>query len=207
MAEIKLSSRKTPAVKTTIPVVSKRTQSIVFFSGVPKQFSEREIRTFFGQFGKICKLRLSRSKKTAGSKGYGYIQFEFPEIAKIVSEATNNHIIAGKAIVVQHMDPESVWPELFKGHNRTFRDLRPSREAIRRKRHNKSTHETMSLSKIEKDSKRAAKLAEMGIEYEFTRKVAGEELKPVEEPTPTPTVEDAVPARPKRACRAAKKTH
>jgi nucleolar protein 15 len=191
-------------MKTTAPLIPKKKQSVVFFSKVPKEFSEKEIRAFFGQFGKILKLRLARSKRTAGSKGYGYIQFEMPEIAKIVAEATNNHFIAGNPITVEHMNPESVWPELFKGHNKKFRDLRPIWEAARRKKHNITTHETMNIAKIEKDTQRASKLAELGIEYDFSRKIIGEEQKKVEEPEQV--VEVPKPSRPTRACRAAKKT-
>jgi|LauGreDrversion4_2_1035121.scaffolds.fasta_scaffold132022_1 nucleolar protein 15 len=166
--ETRLSSRKTPE-KDTSKATSKKNLAVVKVSSIPQEFSEKEVRAFFGQFGTIFKLRLSRSKRTARSKGYAFIQFEMPEVAKIVAEATNNYFIAGKPIRVQHMDPESVWPDLFKGHERVFRDLRLSRSSRLRKRHNSKSHTMADTSKIDKDSVRTNRLAEAGIEYEFTR--------------------------------------
>jgi len=189
-------------MKKSTPAIPRKKQAVVYFGRVPHEFSEKEIRVFFGQFGRILKLRLSRSKRTARSKGYGYIQYELAEVAKIVGETTNNHFIAGKPITVKHMTPESVWPKLFEGHNRKFRDVRPTLEAKRRKLHNSKTHEATGADKIDKDAKRAAKMAELGIEYDFSRKVITDDTKAViEEPKP---VEEPKLTRSTRANRAAK---
>ena len=167
--ETKLSSRKTPEKKTSSTKASKKNLAVVRVGGLPHEFSEKEVRAFFGQFGTIFKLRLSRSKRTARSKGYAFIQFELPEVAKIVADATNNYFIGGKPIRVEHMNPESVWPELFKGHDKKFRDLRPSRCASLRKGHNSKSHAFADETKIARDEARAAKLAQAGVEYEFVR--------------------------------------
>jgi len=47
---------------------------------IPHGFYEAAMGGFFGQFGKILNLRLSRSKKTGRSKGYGFIEFEDEEV-------------------------------------------------------------------------------------------------------------------------------
>ena len=167
--ETKLSSRKTPEKKIAPRKESKKTLAVLRVAGLPHEFSEKEVRAFFGQFGTIFKLRLSRSKRTARSKGYAFIQFEMPEVAKIVAEATNNYFIGGKPIRVEHMSPENVWPDLFKGHNKVFKDLRLSRGASRRKAHNSKPRGFMDESKIAGDEARAAKLAQAGVEYEFVR--------------------------------------
>jgi len=167
--ETKLSSRKTPEKKTSSTKASKKNLAVVRVGGLPHEFSEKEVRAFFGQFGTIFKLRLSRSKRTARSKGYAFIQFELPEVAKIVADATNNYFIGGKPIRVEHMDPESVWPELFNGHNRKFRDLRPSRSASLRKGHNSKAHGFVDAGKITRDEARSKKLAQAGVEYDFVR--------------------------------------
>ena len=36
---------------------------VVYVGHIPKNFQEKEMRSFFEQFGDILKLRLSRSKK------------------------------------------------------------------------------------------------------------------------------------------------
>jgi nucleolar protein 15 len=167
--ETKLSSRKTPQKKVTPKSPAKKNLAVVRASRLPHEFSEKELRAFFGQFGTIFKLRLSRSKRTARSKGYAYIQFEMPEVAKIVADATNNYFIAGKPIIVEHMDPESVWPDLFKGQERVFRDLRVVRSAKLRKGHNSKSHGFTDSDKETRDAARAKKLAEAGVEYEFVR--------------------------------------
>lgn len=167
--ETKLSSRKTPQKKVTPKTPAKKNLAVVRASRLPHEFSEKELRAFFGQFGTIFKLRLSRSKRTARSKGYAYIQFEMPEVAKIVADATNNYFIAGKPICVEHMDPDTVWPDLFKGHDRVFRDLRVLRSSKLRKGHNSKSHGFTDASKETRDVARAKKLAEAGVEYEFVR--------------------------------------
>jgi len=41
-----------------------------------KGFNEKELKGFFNQFGEVSKLRVSRSKKTARSKGYAFLEFK-----------------------------------------------------------------------------------------------------------------------------------
>lgn len=170
----KLSSRKVPASKKTTPVVprvSAKKQAVLNVSHLPPEYTEKELRAFFAQFGRVTKLRLSRSKKTARSRGYAYVQFDTPEVAKIAAEATNNYFIGGQPILVELMSHEAVLPGLFRGCSRHFTDLRPMREAINRKGHNGKTHSLLDATKLKADAARASKLAEAGIEYDFTRKV------------------------------------
>ena len=171
----KLSSRKISNKKrsnTTNPAtVSEKKKAVLHVSHLPTEYSEKEIRAFFGQFGKILKLRLSRSKKTARSRGYAYIQYEIPEIAQVAADATNNYFIGGRPILVEVMNHEAILPGLFKGANKKFKDYTLSRESVNRKGHNKKSHECFEVSKLESDEARSSKLAEAGVEYEFTRKV------------------------------------
>lgn len=44
-------------------------------------------------------VKLARSKTTARSKGYGFIQFKYSEVAEIVSETMNGYLLLGKVIV------------------------------------------------------------------------------------------------------------
>jgi nucleolar protein 15 len=171
----KLSSRKISNKKRTNPVrkdtVTDKKKSVLHVSHLPSEYSEKELRAFFGQFGKILKLRLSRSKKTARSRGYGYIQYEMPEIARLAAEATNNYFIGGKPILVEVINHEAVLPGLFRGANKKFKDFTLSRESVNRKGHNKKSHASFDSSKLEEDQVRSNRLADAGIEYDFTRKL------------------------------------
>ena len=171
VAATKLSSRKVPEKKHTAPKTPKGKQAVLHVSQLPIEYTEKELRTFFCQFGRVTKLRLSRSNKTARSRGYAYIQYELPELAKIAAEATNNYFIGGKPIRVEHMNPEAVLPELFKGCKKTKIDPRPRRFATLRKGHNSKTHSIAQEETLKKDQTRASKLAAAGIDYDFTRRV------------------------------------
>jgi hypothetical protein len=54
----------------------KKPKSATLYLGhVPHNFYEPAMRAYFGQFGEVQRLRLARSKKTARSKGYAFIEF------------------------------------------------------------------------------------------------------------------------------------
>ena len=42
---------------------------------------------YFSQFGAITRLRVSRNKKTAKARSYGFIEFASPDVAAIAAEA------------------------------------------------------------------------------------------------------------------------
>ena len=50
-------------------------KGLVYIGHLPKGFEEEELKKFFVQFGKISKLRVSRSKKTGRSRGYAFLEF------------------------------------------------------------------------------------------------------------------------------------
>jgi len=56
-------------------------KGIIYIGHLPKGFEEAELRKFFEQFGKINKLRVSRSKKTGRTRGYAFIEFASKEVA------------------------------------------------------------------------------------------------------------------------------
>ena len=173
MSATRLSSRTISEKKVSpaTPRISKNKQAVLKVGGLPSEFSEKEIRAFFSQFGTIRKLRLSRSTRTARSRCFAFVQMELPEVAVIAAEATNNYFIGGKPISVVVMNPEAVMSSTFKGFNKKFVDRRLSHETEIRKNHNKFTHSLVDVSKLKKDEARKSKLASVGIDYDFTRKV------------------------------------
>lgn len=79
--------------------------AVVYLGHIPNDFQEVQMREFFQQFGTIKHLRLSRSKKTGGSKHYGFIEFETPEVAEIVADTMNNYYLFGQKLVCEVMSP------------------------------------------------------------------------------------------------------
>jgi hypothetical protein len=48
---------------------------------------------FFSQFGRLVKVRVSRSKKTAKAKHYAFLQFAHPDVAAIAAETMDGYFL------------------------------------------------------------------------------------------------------------------
>lgn len=66
---------------------------------MPYGFQEDQLKAYFSQYGEVLAVKLARSKATARSKGYAFVQFRYPEVAEIVSDNMNGYLLLGKVIV------------------------------------------------------------------------------------------------------------
>eukprot|EP00879_Flechtneria_rotunda_P033861 GHRR01037705.1.p1 GENE.GHRR01037705.1~~GHRR01037705.1.p1 ORF type:complete len:101 (-),score=11.66 GHRR01037705.1:465-767(-) len=48
---------------------------------------------FFSQFGKLARVRLSRTKKTAKPKHYAFLEFQHSDVAKIAADTMDGYFI------------------------------------------------------------------------------------------------------------------
>ena len=64
---------------------------VIYIGHVPDGFFEDQMRGFFGQFGEVTNLRISRSKKTGNSKGYGFVEFADHDSALRALRHLNNN--------------------------------------------------------------------------------------------------------------------
>jgi nucleolar protein 15 len=71
-------------------------RGIVYIGHLPKGFEENELKKFFEQFGKINKMRVSRSKKTARTRGYAFVEFASKDVAKIAVQTMNGYMLFHK---------------------------------------------------------------------------------------------------------------
>ena len=71
-------------------------KGIVYIGHLPKGFEEGELRKFFEQFGKINKLRVSRSKKTGRTRGYAFIEFASKDVAQIAVQTMHGYMLFHK---------------------------------------------------------------------------------------------------------------
>lgn len=140
---------------------------VIFVGHLPVGLFEPELRKYFGQFGKVTRLRLSRSKKTGGSKGYAFVEFDCDEVAKIAAETMNNYLMGERLIRCHVVPPEKQHEKLFVGSQTEFR--RPKQPAVARynKKHTEAEITKLTGKLLKKESKLRKRLAEKGIDYDF----------------------------------------
>ncbi|KAL2081014.1 hypothetical protein ACEWY4_022867 [Coilia grayii] len=159
--------KKVQQVKKRRKTPSRLTPGVVYVGHIPRGLFEPQLRAYFQQFGTILRMRLSRSKKTGGSKGYAYIEFDCDEVAKIVAETMNNYLM-GERLIQCHVIPlEKVHPKLFVGCNKAFK--KPSQPAVSRynKKHSQEELEKTKTKLLRKEAKLRKRLAAEGIDYDF----------------------------------------
>lgn len=160
--KLKKSEKKRNKMVTVEP-------GIIRLSGLPHGFFERELFSYFSQFGKVTRLKLIRSKKTGASRGYAYIEFEDEDVARIASETMNGYLMFRSLIKSRLVDRQKLDTEkLFDKWKRLFRVKTPSqkRAAFNRKRSEKQIERSQKRRAI-KLLKQQEKLAAAGIEYEL----------------------------------------
>lgn len=57
------------------------------------------MKEFFSQFGNVTRIKLARSKKTARSKGYAFIEFDNLETAAIAADTMHNRFMFDRQLV------------------------------------------------------------------------------------------------------------
>eukprot|EP00057_Strongylocentrotus_purpuratus_P014082 XP_011668556.1 PREDICTED: MKI67 FHA domain-interacting nucleolar phosphoprotein-like [Strongylocentrotus purpuratus] len=177
---------------------------VVYVSHIPHGFYEPQMKKFFSQFGNIKRLRLSRSKKSGKSKGYAYIEFEYDEVAKVVTETMHNYLMYQKLLKCFYVPKDKLHPDTFKGCFRHFKG--PRRREIAAARNN-------SLLESGKDhilesqkrrvnglNKKQKKLEKLGINFKIEG-VDSEWKRLQESQPPAPKV-----AVPKKAAKVTAKT-
>ncbi|XP_061923486.1 MKI67 FHA domain-interacting nucleolar phosphoprotein-like [Entelurus aequoreus] len=143
------------------------TPGVIYVGHLPLGLFEPQLREYFEQFGNVLRLRLSRSKKTGGSKGYAFVEFDCDEVAKIVAETMNNYLMGERLVKCHVIPPEKVHEKLFAGNQRTFK--RPSHPAIARYNKNHTSEEVAKVTEklLRKERKLRKRLAGHGIDYDF----------------------------------------
>uniref|UniRef100_A0A0V0G5E4 Putative nucleolar rna-binding protein nifk n=1 Tax=Triatoma dimidiata TaxID=72491 RepID=A0A0V0G5E4_TRIDM len=146
-------------------------RGVVYFSHIPHGFYEEEIKSYCSQFGKVTGLYLPRSKK-GNSRGYGFVEFQYPEVAEIVAETMNNYLMCNRLLKAKYIPPSEQRPGVIrrakfwdnraraieenkKTISNMTRTLTPKEEAIKIKKMCKSVE------------KYHEKLKSIGLDYEF----------------------------------------
>ncbi|XP_020818792.1 MKI67 FHA domain-interacting nucleolar phosphoprotein [Phascolarctos cinereus] len=157
----------------------KLTPGVVYLGHLPRGLYEPQLKEYFTQFGTVKRLRLSRSKKTGNSKGYGFLEFESDDVAKIVADTMNNYLFCERLLKCHFVPPEKVHEELFKGCDIPF--SKPSHPAVKRYNKERTYEEKIRMEKRfkKKENKLRKRLAEKGIDYTFPKLVLRNRRKKV----------------------------
>lgn len=89
-------------------------RGVILIKNLPHGFFEEQLEKYFSQFGRVTRLRLCRSKTTGTSKGYAFIEFEFPEVAQVAAETMNNYLMFQKIVKTVYIPPEKQCFNYFK---------------------------------------------------------------------------------------------
>lgn len=154
--------------------------NIVYIGHLPHGFYEDELLGFFSQFGKLQRVRLSRSKKSAASKGYAFLEFQHADVAAIAAETMDGYFLFKQKLSCRVLRKSEVHPALFKGANRRFKKVPWRKIEAERVNKERTPHEAArrAASLIRRDRRRAAAIAAAGIDYEYEPLAAQVAAKP-----------------------------
>ncbi|KAI1799301.1 hypothetical protein F4811DRAFT_544494 [Daldinia bambusicola] len=157
-------------------------RSVVYVGRLPHGFYEHEMRSYFSQFGKIEKLRMSRNKRTGASKHFAFIEFASAAVASIVAKTMDNYLLFGRILKVKVVPKSQIHDDLWKGSNRRFKKVPLNKMAGNQLK--KPLSESKWTEKITKEeqkrSQRAKKLQDMGYDFEAPK------IKSIDEATSEP---------------------
>ncbi|XP_033324409.2 MKI67 FHA domain-interacting nucleolar phosphoprotein [Megalopta genalis] len=119
---LQVKSRRRRSTKKIIKIKAKPAKGIVYLGHIPHGFYEEQMRNYFKQFGNVTRVRVSRSRNTGKSRGYGYIEFENADVAKIAAETMNNYLMCGRLMKATCIPPEKQHSRFFIGTPWTSED-------------------------------------------------------------------------------------
>lgn len=149
------------------------------------------MKKYFSQFGRVTNLRLSRSAKTGGSRGYAFIEFESEDVAKIVADTMDGYLFFNKILRCSVVPKEKVHEGLF----RHFRYPFPLRKEVVRTVHNRprtaDSEKRSAQRRLLALERTKARLRKLGVRCDFEPEVPSELLKPLDTSTATSQAEDS----------------
>merc|ERR1712066_384502 len=60
---------------------------------LPRVLDEQDLKEYFQQFGRVDKVKLARSSRTANSKGYAFILFKDGKVAEVASKSMDKYLL------------------------------------------------------------------------------------------------------------------
>jgi nucleolar protein 15 len=142
---------------------------VVYLGHIPTNFQEPELRGFLGQFGQVTRIKLSRSRKTANPRGFGFVEFDDPDVAEVVADTMSGYLMGEKRMVCHIVPQDKIRPDMFKGSHRSFKKV--DFAALHRKKVNERKSgkkmKTITQRLVTRERKKRDQLKKSGIDYEF----------------------------------------
>jgi len=89
------------------------TRGVIYIGHLPHGFYEEQLRKYFAQFGEVTRVRVSRSRKTGGSRGYAFVEFLHDSVAKVAAESMNNYLMFERILKCHVVPKEKVHHDMF----------------------------------------------------------------------------------------------
>ena len=77
----------------------------LFIAGLPWGVKDSDLAEIFSIYGRVTYFRVIVDRETNKSKGYGFIEFETVEDAKIAIEKADGMEVWGRKIIVKMANP------------------------------------------------------------------------------------------------------
>ncbi|XP_017100065.2 MKI67 FHA domain-interacting nucleolar phosphoprotein [Drosophila bipectinata] len=89
-------------------------RGVVLVQRLPHGFFEQQLRQYFSQFGRVLRVRLGRSERTGNSRGFAFVEFEYPEVAQVAAETMDNYLMFQKVVKAKYIPPEKQTVNYFR---------------------------------------------------------------------------------------------
>ncbi|XP_018567312.1 MKI67 FHA domain-interacting nucleolar phosphoprotein-like [Anoplophora glabripennis] len=170
-----------------------QTRGLIYIGHIPHGFYENEMKKYFKQFGGVTNVKVCRSNKSGNSKGFGYVEFAHPEVAKIAAETMNNYLMFKKRIVAEYVPSEKRPKCLFKGRSSTIKryssKVKTEKQRIATEKVDERGHLKRSSVRMSRLNKKLQRLKNAGIDYNFIPVDVPENIKKEKVSTSTKEVE------------------
>ena len=165
------TSRGSKSKTNEVKLVEKEAKSanVVYIGHLPNEMEEQDLGRFLEQFGDIDRLRIARSVKTGGAKGYAFVKFEEDSVAKIVAETLNGYFLGNRRLVC-HINPDPHENMFFSSQKAIAKKKQRELLVNRQRERNLSSVSKMkqiTTRLLSRERKKRAKLEALGIEYDF----------------------------------------
>lgn len=142
--------------------------AVVYIGHLPHGFLEEQLKSYFTQYGEVLAVKVARSKKTARSKGYAFLQFKYPEVATIVADTMNGYLLLGKVLRSHTLPPTERNPFTYSSAH-AYKFINWKKLFIEGKNKPKTEEETAFLvhKLLKHEEQRREKFKDLGIQYEF----------------------------------------
>lgn len=156
------------AIAAAAAVATTGTPGVMYLARLPHGFYEHELRSYFGQFGDITKLRVVRNKKTGASRHRAFVEFAEAEVADIAARTMDKYLLFGHILTAKIVPPAQVHPNLFKGANRRFKVVPWNKMAGNQLERplSEAQWEVKNTKEAQRRADRAEKLKAMGYDFE-----------------------------------------